>query len=510
MPAPPVPRRYLAVHLPWLPAENARLRKIAPPDQPFVLIEKDRGALRLAALSVEATRLGLTPGMPLADARARVTDLAAIHADPEADAALLDRLVVLARDYTPSVTVDPPQGLMLDIAGCTHSFSNSENELRSSLLKLLKERRLTVRAALADTPDAARALARFGGGDVHALPLEALEMGPDIHLALRRSGFRHIGDLAGLPRGPLAARFGTQLPLLLARLLGEEDPHITPAPVIEPVTAALRFAEPIGRADDVLDAIEALLVDAAGELERRGEGGRSFLMRLHRSDGHVARLAIETGAPTRDSALVLRLLRDRIESLADPLDPGFGYDSIDLAVTLAEPLVERQARLDDEKTQQGRAAIGPLLDRLAVRYGPESVLHFAAGNSHVPERAGYLGPAGQGATFDKASEPGDPPLRPLVLFDPPQRVEVLAAVPDGPPKRFQWRGRVHLVVRQEGPERIASEWWRKLRGYEPNAGRTRDYYRVEDAEGHRFWLFRHGLYGAEAANPDWYLHGLFG
>ena len=96
-------------------------------------------------------------------------------------------------------------------------------------------------------------------------------------------------------------------------------------------------------------------------------------------------------------------------------------------------------------------------------------------------------------------------MRPLHLFDPPHRIEVIAEVPDGPPRRFKWRRAMHDVIAHEGPERIASEWWKRRDA----KGLTRDYFRVEDAQGRRFWLFRHGLYGGEAGNPDWYLHGCF-
>lgn len=495
--------------LPWFPAQNALRRRAAPPDVPFVLIEKQRGALRIVAQSPDAAALGLTIGMGLADARARIQDLVAVEADPEADGARLRHLAIACRRYSPSVTDDPPQGLLIDIAGCTHVFADGEAGLWADLLARLAAEGLTARAACADTPDAARALARFAVADVRALPIHALDMGEDVHLALRRSGFCWIGELLDLPSAPLAARFGTTLPLRLARLL-EEDRHISPIPVVRPVVFSLRFAEPIGRADDVLDAVEAVLDDLIDQLEKRGEGGRAFSLRLDRSDGHVARLLVETGAPTRDPALVLRLLRERMESLADPLDPGFGFDSITMAVPRSEPLSVDQKRLEDGMLAKVRKAghLGPLLDRLKVRYGPQSVRHFISGNSHLPERAAWLADAPGSAPWP-AQPLGEPPLRPFALFDPPQRVEVLAAVPDGPPRRFRWRGSLHEVLRQEGPERIASEWWLRPGGHHGNPGLTRDYYRVEDKGGRRFWLFRHGLYGSEAANPDWYLHGLF-
>jgi protein ImuB len=98
-----------------------------------------------------------------------------------------------------------------------------------------------------------------------------------------------------------------------------------------------------------------------------------------------------------------------------------------------------------------------------------------------------------------------PPDRPLRLFARPELVEVIAEVPEGPPLRFRWRRVTHHVARAEGPERISSEWWREV-----DQGRaTRDYFRVEDAEGRRYWLFREGLYGRETASPVWYMHGLF-
>lgn len=478
-----------------------------------MLVEKQRGALRLAAVSRGAARIGLCPGLPLADARARVPSLAVLAHDPAADATLLESLVRLARDYTPTVAADPPQGLILDIAGCVHLFGG-EAGLSDAVTAKLAAQGLTARAGLADTPDAARALARQGVGQIEQLPVAALELEEDAAGALRRAGLRRIGELAALPRAVLAARFGPALTVALARLLGEEEQPFMPAPLVEPVTATLRFAEPIGRTEHVLDAMEALIVEAAAALARRGEGGRVFVLSLHRSDGHVARLVVETGAPTRDAALVLRLLVERIEGLADPLDPGFGYDAIDMDVPVSEALGERQASLavalDSDDAIRVGEAIAPLLDRMAVRHGPEAVRRCRAGNSHVPERAGWFGGdgAGKGGSWPEPS-PRDPPRRPLALLDPPQPVEVIAAVPDGPPRRFRWKGATYRIVRQEGPERIAPEWWRRPEGHGANPGRTRDYFRVEDALGHRFWLFRHGLYGAAATAPRWYVHGFF-
>lgn len=506
-------RRYLALHLPMLSSERVRREKRL--DGPFALVEKQRGAMRIMAVDAAADALGIVPGLALADARARVPELTALPHDPTADALLLDWLVEGCARYTPTVAADPPYGLLLDITGCTHFYAQGEVGLTADLSGRLARLGLSARSACADTPEAARALAEFGGegcnsSDVAALSVNALRIAPATHVALRRAGLHTLGDLAKRPRAPLAARFGADFPSHLARILGEEDVHITPhrAPPIVMVEA--RFAEPIAHIDSVLGTLERLATRAAVTLAERHSGGRKFEASLFRSDGHVAWLAIETGTPTRDPALLNRLFRERIETLRDPLDPGFGYDLIRLGVPRTEPLGPAQLQLEGGTIAD--VELGALLDRLGVRLGRNRLRRLALGGSHIPEQAAFelpLNAPGPPACWP-VLEPGEPPLRPLHLFEPPQRIQVLAEVPDGPPRRFQWRRSTHDVVRYEGPERIAAEWWRRAQGHMPGkGGLTRDYYRIEDARGRRFWVFRHGLYASEKTMPDWYLHGLF-
>ena len=507
-----VSRRYLAVFLPFLPSERIkRIRSAegstesAPHESPFALVEKVRGSMRLAAVDTEALALGLTPGLPLADARARVPELIAYDADDRADAALLDWLADACDRYTPMVAVDPPHGLILDITGCEHPFAASANGLADDLAQRLARLGFTARLSLATTPDAATALARYGGDDVHALPTGALRVEPDIHVALMRAGLKTIGDVARLPTAPLAARFGEDLPVLLARLVGDVDVRITPRRQLADVETEARFAEPVARTEDALATITQLVEQAAIVLSKRGVGGRRFSVALFRSDGHVARLSVETGHPTRETAVLDRLFRERIDALADPLDPGFGYDMIRLAVHAVEPLAPEQLQLDGG--QVANRELAALVDRLGTRLGRSRVRRFAAVDTHIPEQAVLEFPAVETRKPCEwpTPEAGDPPLRPIHLFDPPHRIEVIAEVPDGPPRRFKWRRTMHEVARHEGPERIAAEWWMRR----DNGGLTRDYYRVEDVRGRRYWLFRHGLYGTEKVNPDWYLHGLF-
>lgn len=461
--------------------------------------------MRIASVDRAALAIGLVPGMALADARAQVPDLVVFDADRHADAAMLDWLADACDRYTPMVAVDPLQGLILDITGCTHPFAHGEAGLAGDLSARLRRLELTPCLALASTPDAALALARHGGSDVRALPVQALRVEPEVHCALVRAGLKTIGHVAKLPSAPLAARFGEDLPILLARLLGDVDVRITPRRVPPEIETEARFAEPMARTDDVLATIAQLVEQAAVALVERGIGGRQFSATLFRSDGHVAQLRVETGQPTRDHALLDRLFRERIDALADPLDPGFGYDMIRLGVHVVEPLAIAQLRL--EGGQVAAHEVAALVDRLATRLGRNRVRRFAPVDTHIPEQAVLELPAVEVRQCGSwpSPEPGEPPLRPIHMFDPPQRIEVMAEVPDGPPRWFKWRRTRYDVARHEGPEGIAAEWWTRR----DNAGLTRDYYRVEDVRGRRYWLFRHGLYGAERAHPDWYLHGLF-
>jgi protein ImuB len=490
----------------FLPLLSSERIKPKPPDTPFALTERICGAVRIVALDAGALALGLTPGMTLADARARVPDLAPIPHDPKADADLLEWLAEGCDRYTPMVALDPPSALILDITGCTHLFADGEAGLIADLGGRLIRHGLTHRIACAATPDAALALAEYGATDVRSLPVTALRLPEEVHAALRRAGLYTLGDLAERPRAPLAARFGQGAPMLLAGLLGEVDLRITPRRAHADLVVELRFAEPIARSADMLSTLDALAQDMERLLCERGQGGRRFEISLFRSDGHVARLAIATGLATRDHALLNRLFRERIESLSDPLDPGFGYDLLRLAVPVTEPLAPEQLQL--ERDNAADAEILALLDRLSVRLGSDHVRRLSAGNSHIPEQACISSPVSERQltlTHWLKPEMGEPPLRPLTLFDPPQRIEVMAQVPDGPPRRFRWWRNTHDITRYEGPERIAAEWWKRR----SMAGLTRDYYRVEDAQGQRFWVFRHGLYESEKENPNWYLHGLF-
>lgn len=495
---------------PLLSAERLERASEAPADAPFALVEKVRGATRLAAVDARALALGIATGLTLADARAQVPELVAINHDPAADHLLLERIADGCDRYTPLVAIDPPDGLTLDVTGCAHLF-DGEAALAEELVARLAAYGLQARHALADTPEAAQALARFQtmpaadeAGAIRRLGLAALRLDDATELALRRAGLKTIGDLAGRPTGPLAARFGDAMTGALARLLGRSDSRIVARCLPPALQVERRLAEPIAHTEQALMILGELAAEASAQLEQRHLGGRRFVARFFRSDGLAIDLAVDTSLPVRDPAVVMRLFDERLGSLADPIDPGFGFDLIRLAVPALAPLAPTQLLLEGGAVAQGELAA--LIDRLSTRMGRGRFRRMAPRDTHIPEQAVLALPAVEATAPASWPEPvpGEPPLRPLHLFDPPQPIQVTAQVPDGPPRQFRWRRTLHEVMRFEGPERIAAEWW-----HDTGAKPTRDYYRIEDAQGRRFWVFRHGLYETERPNPGWYMHGLF-
>lgn len=481
----------------------------AASDNPIVFTEKQRGAMRIVAVDAGAQALGLT-GLTLADARARAPDLHIVDHDAVADRHLLEQLADACDRFTPMVALDD-EALTLDITGCAYNFGD-EDGLVTAVEAWVARAGLHCRHALASTPEAAQALARFQSvpaADEKAamlrLPVAALRADAETELALRRAGLKTIGDLAGRPSAPLAARFGAETTDMLARLLGKSDSRITPRRAEPALLFERRFAEPIAQTDYALSVLGELAGEAAEAMLERHKGGRRFAARLYRSDGLVRDLHVEASLPLRDPKAVMRLFSERLDSLNDPIDPGFGFDLIRLAVPVLEPLAPTQLQLEGGAVTAGE--LTALIDRLSTRVGRGQFRRLRTRDTHIPEQAVLALPAidAPEPVPWSAPEPGEPPLRPIHLFDPPQSIEVIAEVPDGPPHRFRWRRTLHEVTRFEGPERIASEWWKRA----DNAGLTRDYYRVEDARGRRFWIFRHGLYGAEKVSPGWYMHGLF-
>ncbi len=453
--------------------------------------------------------------MALADARAMLPRLAVKAANEPADRKLLEAIADWCDRFTPFVALSPPQSLLLDVTGAAHLFGG-ERAMLDLVRTSLAKQGFAVRGALAGTAAAARALAHYQNGAVIApgedaaavapLPVEGLGLEPAATHAFRRAGLKTIGQVAARTRPELVARFGHEMVAMLDRAQGRAEKPISPRLPLPRYRAEHRFAEPVVTEEVILATLDALAGSLARVLEERSEGARALEAVFFRADGEVRRLAVAMGKPVRAPAVVARLFREKIAQLADPLEAGFGFDLIRLSAVRAERIDPQTVSLDADANAEKEIAF--LVDRLAARFGPQRIVSFQPNDTHIPEAAAVALPA-QYATHSKAKweklgRPGEAPRRPLRLFARPEPIEAIADVPEGPPQRFRWRRVLHQVTRAEGPERIAMEWWRHQ---EPKP--TRDYFRVEDSEGRRFWLYREGLYGRETAETRWFVHGLF-
>ena len=489
-------------------------RTLGPDRTPLVLSLKSANARIVYAVDDVAARAGLKPGMPLASARAMVNALNVVETDLPADEQMLSRIADWCDRFTPFVALDAPHGLLLDISGVSHLFGG-ETAMLAHIRVSFKAQGFLAYGAVAGTAAAARALARFANGSVAAareepaatapLPVAALDLDPKDTLALQRAGLKTIGQVAERTRAELTARFGKEMVFKLDRARGQGEKPISPRRILPHYSAEQRFAEPVTAEDFIASAILSLAQSLCGVLEERGQGARALEAAFFRTDGIVRRIGIETARPLRDAAVIAKLFRTRLDSLNDELDPGFGFDLVRLSVPHAERLVPQSVGLETKPDEEKEIAF--LIDRLAARFGSHRILTFQPQDTHIPEAAGVAVPAQHADETKLAWDtriPGEPPRRPLRLFAKPEPIDAIAQVPDGPPIRFRWRRVMHAVSKAEGPERIAMEWWA---AQDPKP--TRDYFRVEDEAGRRFWLYRDGLYGREPFTPRWYMHGLF-
>jgi protein ImuB len=493
--------------------------KSIDPEEPFVLAIAAAGGPRIAALNEAAEAAGLVLGEPLADARAKASHLQVRAIDAEADAVALRRLALWATRYTPTAspwsTENGADGFFLDIEGAAHLFGGEE-KLLADLAGRLENIGLAARLAIAATPGAAWALSRFHpapclilppGKEAVALaplPIEALRLSSEIGSTLRRLGFKTVGALLDKPRAPFAARFSAELLCRLDQALGRIDEPLVPV-VPPPVYHSLRYLlEPIIMQEAVVALTRRLMQALVHVLTRDDVGARALRLSLYCVDGEVSTVDIALTLPTRDVSHVTRMIELKLEALATAQEAGFGFEAIGLAVTIAEPIAARQTELAALAQDGGGAdsteRCAALIDTLRQRLGPQSVRQFEPVASHIPERAEALPQLnGKAPAWPEEEKP-----RPLLMLPHAEPTEVMAVVPDGPPRRFCWRGVSYEVAGTQGPERIGAEWWRQ----EDHAP-TRDYYLVEDADGHRFWLYREGLYGRETNAARWFVHGLF-
>jgi protein ImuB len=463
------------------------------------------------AADAAAHAAGLRIGMPATKAQALVQGLAIKDADPTADAEALERLAFwMLQRFAPIVAADPPDGIVIDSTGADH-LHGGEAATLAILVEKLASVGLRSRAAIADSWGAAHALARFdprrvlvsepgnAAHDIAPLSIAALRLASDMVRDLHVLGFDRVGDVLTQPRAPLALRFGPELGRRLDQATGRLAEPIEPIRPEGLIEVRRAFAEPIGAAQTVTRYIGELAIQLCDALERRGLGARRLDLIYHRVDSQAQAIRVGTGLPLRDVKRMTRLLCDKIETI----DPGFGIEVMTLAATVAEPLLPKQAS-SSSLIDQPEPDVSGLIDLLANRVGEKNLYRAAPVASDVPERTVRHIPALAPETG--AKWPGHWP-RPSRLLTQPEAIDTVALLPDHPPASFTWRGMRRRVKRADGPERVFGEWWKR----DPELMAVRDYFRLEDDAGERYWVYRAGdgedpLTGSQR----WFLHGIFG
>lgn len=530
-------------------------------DSPLALVDETGGKLILHAVNTVAEQAGIRTGMTLADARAILPELQTSEADFEAENRTLTQLSDWCGRFSPWTAPDEDVSgaafggagsIWLDVTGCAHLFGG-EDALMRDIVARLGNIGFTAYVAIADTPGAAWAAVRYtaykrkrwtsvGKGrardTIAAMPVAGLRLSPATVTGLQAVGLRRIGDLMPIPRTALVDRFGSDVADRLDQALGDRPEPVSPLAVASPWYAQRTFAEPIGRAEDIANAVRGLARDLAATLEADGIGARHLTLAFYHPDGTIDRLEAGTSRASRNAAHLARLFTAKL----DRIEAAFGIDAITLTAATSEKLSPRQAALD-KRGEQDDAGVAELADRLSNRLGGENVVQMTLQESHIPERAITTTPATartrpvpaapwRAATSLKRPLPRPRPLR---LLPRPEAVEAVAPVPDDPPVMFRWRKQVFRIEHADGPERIAPEWWHDGTGLtDSDRGETvdeaendethtatttpagsslqdniRDYYRVEDRRGRRFWVYREGVY-RPGAQPHWYVHGVFG
>lgn len=487
--------RYLRTD--WFSLRQQNLKSI-----PFVLRAPSHGRMMVTAANAKAEQAGITCSMVLADARAMVPQLIVQDDIPDLFDKLMNKLAEWCIRFTPFVAVDPTGGLFLDASGCTHLWGGDFQYL-THITARLQARGYQVRTAIADTPGAAWALARYSqqtcvvnGKHIDVLmnlPPEALRLEPEVTQRLHKLGLHQIKQFVKMPRHSLRRRFGEHLISQMDKAWGQALEILTPVRPIEPYQQRLACMEPIVTSVGIEIALKQLLETLCLRLQHEQKGLRQATFIGYRIDGKVETIGIATNRPSHHVSHLFKLFQLKISTL----EPALGIELFVLEAKQIEDHLAQQERMWEDAGGLEDVRLSELLDRLANKIGAHNISRFVPDEHYWPERSFKKA---QSLEEKNTSAWRSDLHRPLQLVTPPEPIDVTAPIPDYPPMLFRHRGKIHKIVRADGPERIEQEWWLQQ-------GQHRDYYRVEDEEGNRYWLFRLGHY--DDTLYRWFLHGYF-
>ena len=488
------------------------------------------GGQRIAAVNAAANMQGIKPGFSLADARAKLPNIAVEQANLTDDLKALNKLAESCKRYSPWTAVDPlgdglltnmsgSKGIWINATGCAHLY-RGERPLIKDLYNRCIQAGYESRIGLADTAGAAWAAARFSNvpfciipprgqrESLSSYPVTALRLDPKILEKLENLGLRHIYDLYEIPRASLVSRFGKQTLDRLDQMLGQIDEPISPRWSVSDHYARIMFAEPIAQIEDINLALYKLLTEICSSLKTSNLGARRLELTTFQVDNSFTRLKIGTSYASRDPDHLARLFRENLHSL----NPGFGIEVIVLVATETNTFTACQINSGGKINHNADENVAKLIDRLSGRLGINNIVRLQPFESHLPEYATQKFSALKTPVSSNSWKgPNYHPQRPVRLLHQPLPIDVIALIPDGPPITFIWHKQQHKISHAEGPERISPEWWRltqlQTRSH-PLTKKTRDYYQIEDQNGQRYWVYRDGFFCPEKP-PSWYLHGFF-
>jgi protein ImuB len=469
---------WLCIHLPALPLEA-----LTPPaDQPAGIVETSGARRRVIALNEAAHRRGLSAGTPVNSALGLIPEIRLLQRDIAAELQGLEAIACWAYNLGMPVTIAADTlDVRVEIQRSLRLFGGWA-ALRQHIAAQAADLPYTCRYGIAPTLAAAALQAHAGAGlqhpiarsgEIHAAirnwPLQLLPFEQSVIETLLGSGLRRIGEVLALPGDALGRRFGPEVPLALARLLGragEAWKSFEPPPIYR-----RRFELP-GSAETIealLFPLRKMLHDFALYLRGRDVAVQSFRLSFRDLGRHQTKLEIGLLAPTRDPQRLLLVLRDRLEkiSLQEPVQE----------LRLEARRFEPASAVQDDLFQSGSMlteGFDTLQERLVARLGENAVRKLAVTPDHRPERAWCL-----------SSTKEQSPATDSCTAHPPRPLWLLSQVKPIPAPRLLGP-----------PERIECGWWE-------GRHEIRDYHLAEDESGRKLWAYR------EPGKSQWQVHGLW-
>jgi protein ImuB len=495
---------WIAAHVPRLPLLALQAAASSTEEAaPLVVLDPDDRNQRLIAADPRAEAAGVRVGMTLAAALAAAPQIHPRPRDPQAERALLQRLAALAAEFTPQVSIEEPDALLLEVRPSIRLFGGLRQLCRQLRERCLSDALFAAperqpRFTLAPTPLAALAAARAGArcfitdpavlpARLKPLPVTVLRWPEEQNARLAAMGVRTLGELLRLPRAGFARRFGPALLGDLDRLLGRRaDPRRRLARR-ERYVGRLDLDHEIEDHERILQALRPLLEELEQFLRARQRGITALQCRFHHYRAAPTLCVLRLAAPEAGAARLQALLRERLATLTFP-EPVRRCELRGGAPS-ERPLASQALWSPGEHGHVSAGEMPAFVEHLRARLGVDAVYGLRRVSEHRPEKAWQK--KGTDLFVDDRSVPffsfSCSSGRPLWLLAVPEPVEQRR----GRPRRH---GPLELLG---GPERIESGWW-------DGADTRRDYYRARDSRGSLLWIYR------DADDGAWFLHGVFG